>query len=61
MQLNRLGVTRFVAIMVGAAVVYGLGQWLGVSLFIAIPVATVAYIVTLVVVGLLLGADPQAK
>jgi uncharacterized membrane protein len=50
-----------VAVLVGAAVLFGLEQGFGVKLYIAIPVAVLAYIVTLVAAGLLLGTDGRAK
>jgi hypothetical protein len=59
--MNKHGVSRMVAVLVGAAVLFGLEQGFGVKLYIAIPVAVLAYIVTLVASGLLLGTDRRAK
>jgi hypothetical protein len=59
MSKHRIG--RIVAVLVGAAVLFGLEQGLGLQLYIAIPAALLAYIVTLVASGLVLGADPSAK
>ncbi len=52
---------RFVAVLVGAAVLLGLEQQLRVQWYIAIPAAIVAYIVTLVTLGLMFGSSNQAK
>ncbi len=45
--MNRHRIGRFVAVVVGAAVLYGLGQGLGTQLYIAIPAGVLAYIGTL--------------
>lgn len=59
--MSRHGVSRIAAVLVGAAVLFGLEQGLGVKLYIAIPAGVLAYVVTLVTLGLLLGAEPRAK
>jgi hypothetical protein len=59
--MNRRGITRIVAVLTGAAVLFGLEQGLGLRLYIAIPAGVLAYFVTLVAMGLLLGTDTQAK
>jgi uncharacterized membrane protein len=59
--MNKHAVSRMVSVLVGAAVLFGLEQWFGVKLYIAIPAAVLAYIVTLVAAGLLLGTDGRAK
>lgn len=47
--------------LIGAAVLFGLEQGLGLKLYIALPAAVLAYLATLVAMGLLLGTDTQAK
>jgi hypothetical protein len=41
--MNKIRLIRIVAVLIGAAVVFGLEQGLGLALYIAIPVAIVAY------------------
>lgn len=52
---------RFAAVLVGAGVLFGLEQELGVKFYVAIPAGILAYVVTLVVLGLVLGTSSQAK
>ncbi len=59
--MNRQWITRVVAIAVGAAVVFGLESGLGLQLYFAVPIAAVAYLATLVGVGLILRADAPQK
>jgi len=59
--MSRDRMIRFVAVLVGAAVLLGLEQQLRVQWYIAIPAAIVAYIVTLVTLGLMFGSSNQAK
>ena len=59
--MTREGVTRIVAVLVGAAVLFGLEQGMGLKLYIAIPLGVLAYVVTLVVLGLALKVDPRRK
>ena len=59
--MNRRGITRIVSVLVGAAVLFGLEQGLGMKLYIAIPAGVLAYLVTLVAMGLMLGTDTPAK
>ena len=59
--MSKHTISRFVAVLVGAAVLFGLEQGLGLQFYIAIPLAVVAYVVTLVALGLALGADACAK
>jgi hypothetical protein len=58
MQTN--GVSRIVAVLVGAGVLFGLEQGLQLALYIAIPLGVLAYLVTLVGLGLMLGAGKRA-
>lgn len=50
---------RMAAIAVGAATIFGLQYWLELSFWIALPVAIVAYAITVVGVGYVL--DARAK
>jgi hypothetical protein len=58
--MNRLRIVRFISVLVGAAVLFGLQQGLDVKIYIAVPVAFVAYLAVKVVLGLALGADGRA-
>lgn len=60
-SMKRDGISRIVAVAVGAAVLYGLGQGLGLELYVSIPAGVLAYIATLVSMRLMLGTDPVAK
>lgn len=57
--MNRDRMIRFAAVLVGAAVVFGLQQGAEAKFYIAIPGGIVAYIITLVALGLVFGS--QAK
>ena len=59
--MSKHAISRFVAVLVGAAVLFGIEQGLGLQFYIAIPVGVVAYVVTLVALGLALGVDARAK
>lgn len=47
--------------LVGAGVLFGLQQELGAKLYVAIPAGIVAYIVTLVTLGLMFGSGSRTK
>jgi uncharacterized membrane protein len=55
--MNRRAMTRIVAVLTGAAVLFGLEQGLGLELYIALPGAVLAYLTALVAMGLMLGTD----
>jgi hypothetical protein len=55
--MNRRLITRMAAIGIAAATLFGLQQGLGLQFYFAFPPALLAYFATLVVVGLMLGAD----
>jgi uncharacterized membrane protein len=59
--MNRDRMIRFAAVLVGAGVLFGLEQELGAKLYVAIPAGILAYIATLVALGLTLGRSRQAK
>jgi hypothetical protein len=58
--VNRQAIGRIISVLVGAAVLFGLEQGLGLQLYIAIPLAVVAYLAIKVAFGLLWGADDKA-
>jgi len=55
--MNRDRMIRFAAVLVGAAVVFALEQEAEAKLYIAIPGGIVAYMVTLVALGLMFGSS----
>jgi uncharacterized membrane protein len=59
--MHRDRMIRFAAVLVGAGVLFGLEQEIGAKLYVAIPAGILAYVVTLVVLGLVLGTSSQAK
>jgi hypothetical protein len=59
--MKRDRMIRFAAVLVGACMLFGLEQELGAKLYVAIPAGILAYAVTLVVLGLVLGTSSQAK
>jgi hypothetical protein len=52
---------RFAAVLVGAGVLFAIERELGAKLYVAIPAGILAYIVTLVVLGLVFGSRGLAK
>ena len=54
-------IVRLIAVLVAAAVLFGLGQGLGLQLYFAIPAAFVAYAIVLVALGLLLKVEPPTS
>jgi hypothetical protein len=59
--MNRDRMIRFAAVLVGAAVIFGLQQGASAKLYFAIPGGIIAYIITLVALGLMFGGSRQAK
>jgi len=59
--MNKHGISRIVSVLVGATVLFGLEQGLGLKFYIAIPAGVLAYIVTLVALELVLGTQTRAK
>ena len=59
--MNKHRIGRIVAVLVGAAVLFGLEQGLGLKFYIAIPAGVLAYLVTLVALGLVLETHTRAK
>ena len=58
--MNKLAIGRIVAVLVGAAVVFGLQQGLGLQLYVAVPIAAIAYTAVKVAIGLAWGIDGKA-
>lgn len=58
--MNQQAIGRIISVLVGAGVLFGLEQGLGVKLYIAIPAAVVVYLAVKVAIGLLWGADDKA-
>ena len=54
--MTRERMIRFAAVLVGAAVLYGLEQGLGTKFYIAIPAGILAYVATLLALGLTFGS-----
>ena len=59
--MTKQGIGRIVSVLIGAAVLIGLQQGLGLQLYIAIPAAVIVYMAAKVAIGLLWGADEPAK
>ncbi|MGC2641161.1 MAG: hypothetical protein WA406_05610 [Pseudolabrys sp.] len=57
--MNRDRMIRFAAVLVGGAVIFGLQQGASAKLYFAIPGGIIAYIITLVALGVVFGS--QAK
>ena len=58
--MSKLRIGRFISVLVGAAVLFGLQQGFGMQLYFAIPIATVAYMAVKVAIGLAWGIDEKA-
>ena len=59
--MNRDRMIRFAAVLVGAAVMLVLEQQLGAKLYVAIPGGILAYVITLVALGVVFRGGKQAK
>src|SRR4029079_3855382 len=60
-RMMRDRMIRFAAVLVGAAVLFGLEQQFGVQLYLAIPAAIAVYFATLIVLTLAFGSGNQTK
>lgn len=58
--MNRRTMTRAIAVLASAAVLFGLEQGFDMKFYFAFPVALLAYFAALVGVGLMLDADKSA-
>lgn len=59
--MSKHGVSRIVAMLGGAAVLFVLQQQLGLQFYFALPVAILAYLALLAGTGLALGVNPRTK
>ena len=59
--MSKHGISRIVAVLVGAAVLFFLEQNLGLQLIIAIPAGVIVYVATLLAMDLALGVKPRTK
>ena len=59
--MSKHGISRIIAVLVGATVLFVLEQNLGLQLYIAIPAGVLAYVATLLAMDLALGVTPRAK
>jgi len=59
--MNRQGIARIIAVLAGAAVLFGLELGFGVQFYFAIPAGVLVYIVTRMVLDQVLGTDTRAK
>ena len=58
--MNKLLIVRMAAVAIAAAILFGLQHGFGFELYIAVPLAAIAYLVVKVGLGLLWGADETA-
>jgi hypothetical protein len=58
--MNKHRIVRIVSVLIGAAVVFGLEQGLGLKIYIAIPAGIVAYAAVLFAFALLARDTPAA-
>lgn len=57
--MNRNPYARIAGVAVGAATIFGLQQGLELPFYVALPLAIVAYVVTLLAMGYLLDAGAK--
>jgi hypothetical protein len=57
--VSKLAIARMISVLTGAAVLFGLEHGLGVALYVAIPLAIVAYLAVKVAIGLVWGVEQQ--
>jgi len=55
--MNRLAIVRLVAVISGAAVLFGLQQGLGMAIYLALPLAFLVYLGVKLGLGLAWGVD----
>jgi Flp pilus assembly protein protease CpaA len=58
--MNRMTIGRIIAVLLGAAVLFGLEHGIGMKLYFAIPLAVVVYFAVKFAIGRMGGADDQA-
>jgi hypothetical protein len=59
-RMNRPPIARIISVLAGAAVLFGLEQGLGVTLYFAVPLAIVVYFAVKLAFGLLWSAGDKA-
>ena len=59
--MSRGRMIRLAAVLVGAAVFFGLEQEFGLKLYLAIPAGIAAYFATLIVLALAFGSGSETK
>ncbi len=59
--MTKQGIPRLAAVLVGAVVLFGLELGMGQEAYIAIPAGILAYVATLIAVGLILKPDAGVK
>jgi hypothetical protein len=57
--MTKLAIARMISVLIGAAVLFGLEHGLGVQLFVAIPLAIIAYLAAKVAIGLIWGVEQR--
>ena len=57
--MNRQAIGRIISVLIGAAVLFALEQGLGWQLYVAIPLAVIAYLAVKLAFGLLWGAGDK--
>ena len=57
--MSKLAIGRMIAVLVGAAVVFGLQRGLDMQLYFAVPIAAIAYTAVKVAIGLAWGVDEK--
>jgi hypothetical protein len=58
--MKKLLIVRLIAVAIGAAVLFTLQHAFGLELYVALPLAALAYLAIKVALGLLWGADETA-
>ena len=58
--MNKLAIARIIAVLIGAAVVFGLQRGLDMQLYFAVPIAAIVYTAAKVAIGLAWGIDGKA-
>lgn len=59
--MSAYNIVRMIAVLGGAAVLFALVQWRGVTLYLAVPAGIAAYAILLVSLGLLFDVEPPRR
>ena len=57
--VSKLAIARMISVPIGAAVLFGIEHGLGVRLYVAIPLAIIAYLAVKVAIGLICGVEQR--